>query len=185
MKSIHTLLFLQSIFLIACTYVYVERLIFARDPLYDPKGAAETISGTIGYWEAVGPLEEVALWIQATKHYQLTSHEGAMESDLLLPPSGHLVTLEGSAKGENYTLGMFHQLRCIQLLRNDLRKFSKSRNVNSCLRYLWQSVLCSGNVQLEGVFVPRNMTTVAPTPRDYRCKNWQKVFDAAERVRHS
>jgi len=135
---------------------------------------------TLDHWPAVEPLEEVVLWFQQTKHYQF-SKLGELESDFLLPPSGHLINMKTPEGSQNYTVGMFHQLRCIQIMRSDITHLRKSEHVDHCLKYLWQSALCSANTQLEGIFIPRNLTTVAPIPRDYRCRNWQALYDAAAR----
>jgi hypothetical protein len=88
------------------------------------------------------------MYIHDTVRYQLETDEAASEYARLLPPGGH--TVEDQA-GRVYTVAMFHQLRCLDILRETY----VSRNVTSltrhCLNYLRQSVLCLSDTRLESI----------------------------------
>lgn len=172
------LLAIQALFLASCAWIGgKQHKLIEFDTSYKPSIVHRSL-GMIERWSAVEPLAEVSLWFQQTKHYQF-SIVGELESEFLLPPSGHIVSITTPQGSENYTIGMFHQLRCLKIMRSDITHLRKTEHIDHCLRYLWQSVLCSANTQLEGVFIPRNLSNVAPIPRDYRCRNWQALYDAA------
>jgi len=125
-------------------------------------------------WNTVEPLENVAMRLEETKHYQMFSPEGIEETSNLLPPSGYKTTLDG----HTYTIAMFHQLECLRILRRDLKAPLQSDDAKNCMNYLRQSVLCHADTQLEAVFIPSNMTSgaLAVLPKDYRCRDWSKLF---------
>lgn len=118
--------------------------------------------------------------IDETKHYQLFSPEGVQEIKNLMPPSGHLVR---DIEGKLSTVALFHQLKCLNIIRENLVSKIPGATGDSkrCLNYLRNTVLCNSNTHLESVFHPSNMTvnSLAVSPHDYRCRDWEKVYREA------
>ncbi|KAH9945104.1 uncharacterized protein BXZ73DRAFT_73308 [Epithele typhae] len=131
---------------------------------------------------------------------------GAAAWAALLPRGGATVRL-GPA-GRPFTLGMFHQLRCLDVLRAQLvavhDSYAPGTNeswrrapggegeervdgltgreremAGHCLNYLRQSVMCRGDSRLEHL---RSNTDAQTTVSDvtHECRDWTAVYDAAE-----
>jgi hypothetical protein len=89
------------------------------------------------------------MMIENTAHYDVFSDVGALEFARLLPESGHTVT---TPDGETHTVAMFHQLRCLELIRNAyVDSAGYTPIVGHCMNYLRQSILCLADTRLESV----------------------------------
>ncbi|KAK0493622.1 hypothetical protein EDD18DRAFT_407467 [Armillaria luteobubalina] len=82
-----------------------------------------------------------------------------------------------------FTLGMFHQLQCIDILRKGVLEtyhshpFSDSGLVAHCLNYLRQIVICHSDSSLE----PAIGHHVEVHPDAYVCNDWESVYREAEK----
>jgi len=127
------------------------------------------------------PLDEVSLWTDESKHFQLDSL-GVREMESFLPSTGHTLAIEG----ETYTIAMFHQIKCLALIQNGFaRKLAGQPNEDEdlaldCARYLWNAELCASNIRLESIWNPSNMTNLAAPPQVHRCRDWRALYRALE-----
>jgi hypothetical protein len=70
-----------------------------------------------------------------------------------------------------YTTSMFHQLRCLDVLRKEFaRPFPQNRGLSSqitrhCFNYLRQMILCRSDLHLR-----------SSRPDVYICRDWEKVY---------
>ncbi|KAG7443416.1 uncharacterized protein BT62DRAFT_903479, partial [Guyanagaster necrorhizus] len=81
-----------------------------------------------------------------------------------------------------FTLGMFHQLQCLNILRKGILEtyhsypLSDSELVAHCLNYLRQIVTCHSDTSLE----PATGRNVKVHPDAYVCNDWKVVYREAE-----
>ncbi|TCD67788.1 hypothetical protein EIP91_011916 [Steccherinum ochraceum] len=127
----------------------------------------------------------IKFYIQNTVRYEAIGPEGAEDFAALLPASGHLVHLSGEDTNNGgtgtYTVAMFHQLRCLEILRNDYDSGNQSPYRLHCINYLRQTVLCLADVRLESERSPRAPTRVS-LESDYLCRDWRKLYEKAEQL---
>ncbi|KAI0371485.1 hypothetical protein BV20DRAFT_1051511 [Pilatotrama ljubarskyi] len=71
-------------------------------------------TGVSPVWD-IGPLRDVAMYFEPTVHYQLNSTEADAEWAALTPLNDGIV-YAGSER-QPYLLSIFHQLRCLDVLR--------------------------------------------------------------------
>ncbi|PBK61789.1 hypothetical protein ARMSODRAFT_896249, partial [Armillaria solidipes] len=101
------------------------------------------------------------------------------EWDSLVPGDG---LLHLGDRQRPFTLGMFHQLQCINVLRRGILEtyhsypLSDSELVAHCLNYLRQIVICHSDNSLE--LVTGRDEQVRPDA--YVCKDWEVIYRAAE-----
>ncbi|KIK54824.1 hypothetical protein GYMLUDRAFT_206115 [Collybiopsis luxurians FD-317 M1] len=123
-------------------------------------------------------------------HYKFNTELGAKEWEALLPGDGGRIWLSDNGQGKvPYTISMFHQLECLNVIRQSLVAFrhrnplvppqSPSRLTHHCMNYLRQMVLCRSDIHLESVrnhIGPR----VAVSDVTHECLDWTAVYSAAE-----
>ncbi|KAJ7587161.1 hypothetical protein C8J56DRAFT_787230, partial [Mycena floridula] len=131
-----------------------------------------------GQWE-IPPLDSVHMNVENTMHYSL---EKSAEWDTMLPTGNG--TLHLGDQGQQFTISLFHQLRCINLIREGLVSFRRqqekpSRLVRHCMNYLRMMVLCRSNTKLQSV---RNHVgpRISVSDGTYECRDWTAAFEAAE-----
>lgn len=124
----------------------------------------------------VPPSDPVAMFIGEGSHYDLFSDQGTQEYAKLLPSGGHTVHPAGSEKP--YTVTLFHQLKCLNILRNEHNFPDSEPLTHHCLTYLRQTILCRPNLRIESVQTPvgsasRGYDTVCP-------RDWNQLYEAAK-----
>ncbi|KZT68639.1 hypothetical protein DAEQUDRAFT_727763 [Daedalea quercina L-15889] len=139
----------------------------------------------------------VAMTIGDTVRYQLEDGFAAEEYARLMPSGGHIVYVadgpdssrgEGEKGGQGpraYTVALFHQLKCLDIIRRDLTNSSltaPTQLASHCMNYLRQMILCKANTRLESVKHP--LGAVERT-YDATCKDWELVYREAERNYHA
>ena len=119
-------------------------------------------------------------------HYELRySLTDALEWGALVPYDGLVHVLdESSGSWETYMLSMFHQLRCLDVLREQILLPLEDRNIprsQHCLNYLRQTILCRGDMHLES-FRAQTGTARETVERrgTYRCRDFRAVYNAIE-----
>lgn len=136
--------------------------------------------------------------VENTLRYQIDTSEGAREWERLVPSDGGVVYPSPSTPSltpslnttspKQYTISMFHQLRCLNVVRLELTRPSRFSNVTApnerqvkhCLNYLRQMALCRSDPDLENPTSPTSVDIV----RARTCKDWRSVYAAqAEGVR--
>lgn len=118
--------------------------------------------------------------------YKLGTSEGAEEWAKLMPSGGHLVHIAApnpqSPTTETYTSTLFHQLKCLDIIREQY--ISRPVQVpppgltRHCMSYLRQTFLCRPTLWLEST---KNARGVASRDYDAVCRDWTKVYEEAER----
>ncbi|EJC99619.1 uncharacterized protein FOMMEDRAFT_93219, partial [Fomitiporia mediterranea MF3/22] len=125
----------------------------------------------------------VAMHIATSIRYELNTTEGAEEWKRLVPSQGHVVFVNADSRSwpKPYTVTLFHQMKCLDILREAYLSPPVERPsmlVRHCLNYLRQTVLCRPNLWLESV---KNPAGQASREYDMVCHDWTKVYEEAER----
>ena len=97
-----------------------------------------------------------------------------------LVPGDGLVYL-GSHR-EPFMVSMFHQLRCLDVMRDQLMKPLAQRDeqpARHCMNYIREMILCRGDTNLDPYQYPSNIHPVEPHPVR-RCLDWNAVYRAVE-----
>jgi len=129
--------------------------------------------------------QPVAMTIANSVRYELNTEEGAKDFALLLPSGGHVVhkvSEDDPREVKTYTVTVFHQLKCLDIIRqetilNSSRPLTSSMMTRHCMNYLRQTLLCRPNLGLEtskdgvGTLWSRNAV----------CKDWTVLYEAAEK----
>lgn len=110
--------------------------------------------------------------IEDTIHYGITEPEADAEWAELVP-NGGLV----QANNETYTITLFHQLHCLNIIRQAIRDRATSRPgvlEKHCLDYLRQTLLCRGDVHIEIAGGPVSHTQLIQD--SFVCNDWESVY---------
>jgi len=116
-------------------------------------------------------------------HYQRYGLDAELQWAALVPHDG-LVYVADEQEPQPYMLSMFHQLRCLDVLRAQYRVPLEERDMERarhCMNYIRQMVLCRGDMHLEtflaDFWTPENVDRRGT----YRCRDFRAVYDAVER----
>lgn len=130
-------------------------------------------------WDIPG-LVNVYMSVENTRHYSLSNDT---EWERLLPSNG---VLRLGDDGREFTISMFHQLRCLNILRRTLvshrdRSIGKREMqlARHCMNYLRQMVLCRSQLHLESVR-SHDGAHLAVSETTHTCQDWTAVYDGAE-----
>jgi hypothetical protein len=101
-------------------------------------------------------------------------------------------------KSESYCVSAFHQLHCLNSIREHMRKSFTSRSLHDhddlspqanelhvahCFDYLRQSIMCCGDLSLEKAVIGEDGKIMHSTNGwnvEHRCKAWDEVFEVTE-----
>ncbi|THU81225.1 hypothetical protein K435DRAFT_694039, partial [Dendrothele bispora CBS 962.96] len=99
--------------------------------------------------------------VENSVHYALDTKLGAAEWKSLLPPGNGTIYLNGSGTRKAFTISLFHQLRCLDTIREGIVSFrngasgaggnpgdGSNRVLQHCMNYLRQMVLCRPTTQV-------------------------------------
>jgi len=130
----------------------------------------------------IEPGDLVAMSISDTTRYGL-SNDGNIDYAGLMPTGGHTVHIStpDSPVPQTFTVALFHQLKCLEIYHREYLKPPPRQvtpELRGCLNYLRQSLLCHANTRLESV---KNREIQASKQYDTICRDWTKVYEAAER----
>lgn len=125
--------------------------------------------------------------IEPTKHYQLSGHDADAEWAALAPHNGiiHL-----GPHRQPYSISLFHQLRCLDIIRRDIiveseslppgeDTTSSSKLSRHCLNYMRQMVLCRADLALDPVLGRGLEARVRPDTN--QCVDWRRVYEELEK----
>ena len=123
--------------------------------------------------------------ISDTTRYEM-SEDGKIDYAGLMPTGGHTVHISTSDTSNSsiprtYTVALFHQLKCLEIYHREYLKplpRQVTAELRGCLNYLRQSLLCHADTRLESV---KNVKIQASKRYDTVCRDWSKVYEAAER----
>ncbi|KZT04285.1 uncharacterized protein LAESUDRAFT_728090 [Laetiporus sulphureus 93-53] len=118
-------------------------------------------------------------------HFQLDTPDGIAEWSSIVPGESGLLHL--GPHRQPFTVSMFHQLRCLNVIREELLfdrdkddESARSELARHCLNYVKQMVLCRGDLQLEPFLAPSN-TAPIDLYGTYECRDWGAVYKEIER----
>jgi Mycotoxin biosynthesis protein UstYa len=119
------------------------------------------------------------MYIEPTKHYQLSGHDADAEWAALAPNDGiiHL-----GPHRQPYSISLFHQLRCLDIIRRDVvGSLPPERNKLSghCLNYMRQMVLCRADLALDPVLGREFEVEVHAETN--QCVDWRRVYQEVEK----
>ncbi|KAG1836219.1 hypothetical protein DFJ58DRAFT_819187 [Suillus subalutaceus] len=121
----------------------------------------------------------VLMAFEDSAHYQINTEDGRAEWASLTPGNG-LVYL-GEQPDHPFSISMFHQLRCLDILReNIVGESSNAALSRHCLNYLRQMIMCRGDAQLENILLASKENSSQPffvRPGTYVCNNWNFVLE--------
>jgi len=134
------------------------------------------------------PLQDVYLSYESYgAHYEFDTPLGSAEWNATLPSGGALVRL--GADRRPFTLGLFHRLRCLNIIREVLADFYADSSPTAkigrpdlaqhCMDYLRQMTLCSADLRLESLHKPHGSRVSVPDVT-HTCRDWKAVYEAAE-----
>ncbi|KAK7032902.1 hypothetical protein R3P38DRAFT_2919614 [Favolaschia claudopus] len=135
-------------------------------------------------WPIKWPERQVLIPVHDTVRYQLETDDGAAEWSASLPGDG--IIYLGECRP--YTIGMFHQIRCLDILRKALVGV-QSRNTSiqhdpenrdiarHCMGYLRQMVLCRSRSYIDPVL---GYPQPNAHPDTDQCRDWTAVYQEAK-----
>ncbi|KAI0056948.1 hypothetical protein BV25DRAFT_1842002 [Artomyces pyxidatus] len=118
-----------------------------------------------------------------TFHYPIHGPDADAQWAAAMPGQGFVYLGE---QHRQFSFSMFHQLRCVDILRNELARVTENDGdatpptelSGHCLNYLRQMVLCRSDLALISVLGK-------PEPELYpdtlQCADWRQVYAAVER----
>lgn len=115
---------------------------------------------------------------QNPNHFRLDAEDGILEWKAMIPGGDGIIHL--GAHHQPYGISMFHQLRCLDIIRDEtVRDRSAGDNISElgrhCLNYIRQMVICRGDLELESFQFASHKN-----PIDlfgvYECKDWEGVY---------
>ncbi|KLO05141.1 hypothetical protein SCHPADRAFT_802036, partial [Schizopora paradoxa] len=117
--------------------------------------------------------------------YQIDTEMGAKEWESLVPADGGIVYWRNNETGEleTCTTSLFHQLRCLNVVRLELIRPTRlemhtpnERLLAHCFNYIRQTNLCRSSLFVEAMSDPFDGVNFT-YPRV--CKDWRRVYEAA------
>lgn len=121
--------------------------------------------------------------VEDSINFSLDTPVGEAQWVAIMPPDDGYVTVSS----RRYRLAMFHQLDCIDTIRQSLlsRKANvtvpPSQDAKFCLNYIRQAILCRSDTQLEWVRSEYGGKSVQPFVTHSNCRDWTQVYDALGR----
>lgn len=132
-------------------------------------------------WD-LGGLAPTAMYFEPTVHYELNSTMADKEWASLVPSNGGIVRI--GPDREPYHLSMFHQLRCLDIIRRSynaregLTPGRLNPAAHHCLHYLRQMMLCRRDTRIEPVIDTGGPHAVQPWGL-MTCRDWRGVYEAS------
>lgn len=118
--------------------------------------------------------KEVALQFDSWTRYKLDSAQQWAP----LFPEGGIIHL--GPERTPYTVSMMHQLRCLNVIRDQLSRPRSERDAEPtrhCLNYIRQMATCRGDLQFDPIQYPHKVNALDPHAVR-RCRDWRAVYDA-------
>lgn len=130
------------------------------------------------------PRKTVLMGFQNPNHFRLDAEDGILEWKAMIPGGDGIIHL--GAHHQPYGISMFHQLRCLDVIRGEtVRDRSDGDNISElgrhCLNYIRQMVMCRGDLELESFQFASHKN-----PIDlfgvYECKDWEGVYTKFDKI---
>ena len=129
----------------------------------------------------IGPPVSAFITPENVRHYGIAEPEADDEWNALTPNNG--IIYLGPEK-RPFTISMFHQIRCLDIIRKSIRDRAYKRPSkldNHCLNYLRQMILCSSATELD-LFSGLNGRIPLYSMRT--CNDWSAVYSEVESNLH-
>jgi hypothetical protein len=129
-------------------------------------------------WD-IGVLPPIRMNIEPTKHYQLSGQSADAEWAALAPNNG---ILHLGPRRQPYSVSLFHQLRCLDIIRRDIVESlppEDSKLSRHCLNYMRQMVLCRTDLAVDPVLGRGADARVRPDTN--QCVDWRRVYEELEK----
>jgi hypothetical protein len=128
-------------------------------------------------WQIPEP-QTVRMFIEDTVRYQMDELDSAAEWEALVP--NHGIIYLGDQR-RPFSIAMFHQLRCLDVFRQELIGAHRSANgthppsdlSRHCLNYLRQMILCRSDLRLDALL---GEPKVQAFPDTYECRDWELIY---------
>lgn len=120
------------------------------------------------------PNRLVNMNIEDTVHYGIFEPAADMEWAELVP-NGGLVEVNN----ETYTIALFHQLGCLDVVRRALRDrltYKAGELERHCLNYLRQTLVCRSDIHVEVLGGPLSHTEAIQDT--FICNDWESVYNS-------
>jgi len=128
-------------------------------------------------WD-IGFLPPIRMNIEATKHYQLSGYNADAEWAALSPNNG---TLYLGPQRQPFSISLFHQLRCLDIIRRDIAEAlpqEESKLSRHCLNYMRQMVLCRTDLAVDPVL--GRVLEAEVRAETNQCVDWRRVYQKLE-----
>ncbi|KAH9956016.1 hypothetical protein BC827DRAFT_1271217 [Russula dissimulans] len=129
-------------------------------------------------WD-IGLLPPIRMNIEPTKHYQLSGPSADAEWAALAPNNG---ILHLGPRRRPYSISLFHQLRCLDIIRRDLVEslaLEDSKLSRHCINYMRQMVLCRADLAVDAVLGRELEPRVRADTN--QCVDWRRVYKELEK----
>ncbi|KAJ7851630.1 hypothetical protein B0H14DRAFT_3866257 [Mycena olivaceomarginata] len=122
-------------------------------------------------------IPSVALTIEDSDRYGLSDFNAYADwrTTDLFPTSNGFVKL--GPEGRSFGIAMYHQMHCLQRIRNAIVQGDPSHHTRHCLNLLRQTVLCASDTTLDPMNFAKGTDGLGVV---HVCRDWQKVYDFVE-----
>jgi len=119
----------------------------------------------------------VALTIEDSSQYGLSDFRAWVDwrSADAFPYSNGFVKL--GPEGRSFGVAMFHQMHCLQKIRDAIVQGDPGHHTRHCLNLLRQAVLCASDTTIDPLTTATGTDGLGVV---HVCRDWQKVYDFVE-----
>jgi hypothetical protein len=130
--------------------------------------------------------EDVHLLVDNSIHYNLDGPISDAAWKTVFPPGNPNGIVRLGPKGRAFGVSMFHELKCLDVLRRTLDKahakdtayLAEHRpRIQHCMDYLRHTTLCRADTTLQNL---EHETYITESLNTYTCKDWTKVYSSME-----
>lgn len=114
--------------------------------------------------------------LQADRWTRYPLHNSSQQWAALFPHGG---VIHVGPTHTPYTVSMMHQLRCLDVVRDQLTRPKVARDAEPtrhCMNYLRETLMCRGDTQIDSYQYAHKVNAVAPHPIR-RCRDWRIVYE--------
>jgi len=170
---------LFPLIIFAITMAKISTVILIRREIHSPGTPVSTSFTYLGddyprkWMPHVGPPVSAFITPSDVRHYGVAEPEADDEWNALTPNNGIIYL---GAEKRPFSLSMFHQIRCLDIIRKSVRDRASKRPSDldtHCLNYLRQMVLCSSGTEVDPV---AGSNGNQPVYSMRTCNNWNAVY---------
>ncbi|KAL6305327.1 hypothetical protein BKA93DRAFT_779336 [Sparassis latifolia] len=119
-------------------------------------------------------IPNIALTVENSETYGLSDFQAWVDWRTLdaFPHSNGFVKL--GPEGQTFGIAMFHQMHCLQKIREAITQGDAGMHVRHCLNLLRQAILCASDTTLDPMNKPNGTDGLGVV---HICRDWEKVYD--------